>query len=92
MINSDIASEVINSFCDINVHDYVKSIPLFVIYNNPSDFPGKYVCRLYDAAQAIKFATVSNTLEDARKTIPPGEYLRIPAEKWDDPVIAEIWI
>ena len=68
---------------------------MFVIYENPSDYPGKFVVRrwevdsgdLYVATECV----VVETLKQAREAIPPGLY-RLNRNCFDDPVIVETWI
>ena len=68
----------------------------YVIYFNPSDFPGRYVVRGWTAGigecqpDAEPLGVVDN-LEAARAKIPPGLHRlsRLPGE---DSVIVETWL
>lgn len=69
---------------------------IWTVYQNPSDFPGKFVVR----ASAIlagrvvmdpEATCVVETLEEARRAIPPGLY-RQPRQRLDDPCIVEVWL
>lgn len=100
-------SIVIENFLDEN-YNYLDKIykfnkrknymfPLFVIYENPIDFPGKCVVRLWqinrkaDIPIATRYCTVKDTLEECRNSIPPSFY-RFGREASDDPKIVETWI
>lgn len=45
-------------------------VPMFVIYDSPEEFPGKFVVRLCDMCEPSPYYTVSDTLEEARATMP----------------------
>ncbi len=69
----------------------------WVIYKNPSDFPGKFVVRgrqvLSAGAEnpATKPAAVVEDLESARDAVPDGLVV-IPRDPNNDPVIVETWL
>ena len=71
----------------------------YAIYNNPKDYPGKVVVRLWIiridnsgyTIQAGLLISVSDTLEQARMSLPDGLNL-IPRFDEDDSAIAEVWI
>ena len=72
---------------------------MYVLYNNPSDYPGKYVARRFlvgDPAfpdgipDALPLA-VTEFLEDARLAVPPGMY-NIGRMDGDEQHIVEVWI
>lgn len=71
------------------------ALTFWVIYENPRDFPGKFVLRAQDASpqgvQPWQMCAVFGTLIEARAAVPPGLYCfpRIPG---DDPVIVEMWM
>lgn len=70
-------------------------MPLFTVYYSPTDFPGKYVVRLFDGPLPTRLLAVKDTLEDARAAIPQGPplgFVRTERSKTDDPVILESWI
>ncbi len=69
---------------------------LYVIYYNPSDFPGLYVVRRqFITATGDIFpdgmAFSGPTLESVREKIPEGLY-NLGRNKNDDQTIIEIWI
>jgi hypothetical protein len=71
-------------------------LTLWVIYKNPSDYPGKFVLRAQVAYPGGEVrlhpdCMVCDTLEQAREGVPPGLVLLTRAPE-DDPVIYETWI
>jgi hypothetical protein len=71
-------------------------LPLWVIYWNPSDFPGKHVVRRHLAGPDHNVpdrtpTAVVDTLEEARAAIPTNtiNLRRFPN---DDPCIVEVWV
>lgn len=48
------------------------AVPLICIYSSPTDYPGKYVARLWDMMRPTNLVTVSDSLEGIRQTIPDG--------------------
>jgi hypothetical protein len=68
---------------------------MFTVYQNPSDYPGKFVVRsqIIRAGKVIPADSpliVADTLAEARLAIPFGLY-RSPRHPQDDPVIVEVW-
>lgn len=77
-----------------------KELSLYVVYNNPRDFPGKVVVRRQVARVSnlgpsispdIAPTAVCETIEEARRHLPYG-VTNIGRQDDDDPVIAEVWI
>ncbi len=64
---------------------------IFVVYNNPSDFPGMYVLRRWVGDKADPEPIMVGTLEEVRRSVPDGKVMlsRCPD---DDPCILETWI
>ena len=63
---------------------------MWTIYNSPSDYPGKFVVRKFDFDGPTDQVAEFNTLEEARKSIPPHLY-RMPRFQDDDLPIVETW-
>jgi hypothetical protein len=71
----------------------------WVIYRNPSDYPGKFVVREWtiafgDNPEPTPSATVTaikDTIDEARTFVPNG-YVNIGRMQNDDPAIFEVWI
>lgn len=86
---------LVDDFLGVNWWEKVKVLPIFTIYFNTSDFPGKYVVRLWDGDKPLRMASVKDTLEEARATIPmdcPVPYRNVGRSATDDPVIVESWL
>jgi hypothetical protein len=66
-------------------------IPIIVVYKNPSDYPDKYVARLWDSDKPTEFVIIKDTLAEVRALIPAG-FIRLAPSVGDDPVIVETWI
>lgn len=69
---------------------------IWVVYFNPSDFPGLYVLRAQRPCSNGEIekspgALTADTLDEIRELIPPG-LTRIPRFPEDDPVIVECWL
>lgn len=68
------------------------SLPIYVIYQSPSDYPGKFVTRLWKGPKPQQEPeVVADTLEEARAAVPQGLY-RMQRAQSDDPVIVESWL
>lgn len=73
-------------------------LSVWVVYQSPKDFPGKFVVReqrvLPDGriAAAVAPAAVTLTLDEAREKGVPRWATRIDRHPFDDAVIVETWI
>lgn len=67
------------------------SIPIFTIYNNTADFPGKFVVRLWDLDVPTPYVCLFATIADARKSVPES-FIMLARHPSDDPVIVETWV
>lgn len=71
----------------------------WTIFENPSDFPGKFVVRIFTANGEPPHEPIPNrrptavvdTLEEARAALPEG-LTRFSRDEKDDPVIVEVWL
>jgi len=70
-------------------------MPMWTVYANPSDFPGKFVVRKHEIREGANRPTaehfVGDTIDEVREHI-PGWAIRFEREPGDDPVIAEVWL
>lgn len=71
-------------------------LDMYVIYKNPSDYPGMYVLRKWAAGPGKIMAEkepmiVTEFLEEARQKVPRGLYMA-ERTKDDDPAIYEVWL
>lgn len=82
--------KVVKSF-DMNSLIKITRLPLICIYNNPSDYPGKYVARLWDVDKPTNMVAIAESLEEIREAKPPEMMIinRIPNNY---PIIVETWI
>lgn len=89
-------------FCRIGSPDGMVApipiLPMWTVYKNPSDYPGKFVVRRAASIATPPFALhdrkpliVCDSLEQARAAIPEGAHnlSRMPG---DDPNIYEVWV
>lgn len=85
------ARKIAERFGGVNWHEKLNIFPVFTVYKNPRDFPGKYVVRLFDGTRPMRLITIRDTLDEARATIPEGFYC-VQKSPDDDPVIVETWL
>lgn len=72
---------------------------MYVLYNNPLDYPGKYVARRFlvgdpafpDGIPDRLPLVVAESLADARRALPAG-LCNINRSNGDEPHIVEVWI
>lgn len=72
------------------------TIPIYVIYDHPKDYPNHWAVRMQTPVGGGKILFDRNvflfeTLEAARAALPPG-LTHIPREEADDPKIFESWL
>ena len=75
------------------------ALEMFVVYENPKDYPGKFVVRRWsvtpfeNGVQLVpdSAAFVGDTLEKVRAAV-PASAIRTPHYPGDDPCIVEIWL
>lgn len=67
----------------------------YVIYEKPSDYPTKFVMRLWTigmgTVQAGPMICAEDTIEEVRSHLPDG-VTQLPVFEDDDPVIVEVWM
>ena len=68
-----------------------NKLPVWVVYKKPSDYPEKYVARLFLSEQATDEIKIADDLKTLRDMLPEGLY-RLPRQQGDDPVILETWL
>lgn len=71
-------------------------LPLWVIYNHPTDFPDQYVARKHVASstgvQPTDLVLTSTDLDELRTTLRNQGLIQVPRSDTDDPVIVETWL
>lgn len=73
-----------------------RPLRIVVIYENPTDHPGKFVAReQWAGAGAILVGgaplIVADSLTEARSVVPDG-MIRLPRNPEDEPQIVECWL
>ncbi len=80
---------------DVRTIRDARELPMWVVYSNPLDYPGKFVTRLLvsrgESVLADPKAAVFETLEEARTHVPQG-FVNIGRSPFDDPAIHEVWV
>ena len=70
-------------------------LPMWVIYYDPLDYPGKWVVRRWlvepGKVTGEPEPFVCDSLSEARAAVPPGAY-RLNRAESDEPQIKEIWL
>lgn len=85
---------IVSNFHGVNWREKL-TLPIFVVYRGPTDFPANYVVRLFDGKKPLRLVAVKNTLDEARAAIqqgPPFVFSMIPRFENDDPKIVETWL
>lgn len=82
---------ILDDFKKFNLNTVVKA-PIIAVYKSPTDYPGKYVARLWDIRNnPTQFIVVKDSIEEIRTAI-PNQMTRLGPNSMDDPVIIETWI
>lgn len=63
----------------------------YAVYENPRDYPGKFVVRRWVGLKPDSDCTVHETLEEAHASLPAGLHC-IDERSFGDPVVREVWI
>lgn len=74
----------------------MTGLPMWVIFHNPTDYPGKFVLRRNVITPNVvtpdpEPLAVTDTLKEARDALPPNLY-RIERMKFDLPSVVEVWL
>lgn len=81
----------------IRCFDYARlvkqtTIPIITVYDHPTDYPDKYVARVFDMDRPTNLAAIADTYEELLEAIPTQSMARMGRNPKDDPVIMETWI
>ena len=81
---------------EVEQFDYEKSakqarIPLICIYDHPTDYPDKFIARLWDCSAPTNIIATADTLEELRAKIPDC-MVKLDRHPQADPCIVEVWI
>lgn len=82
---------LVKDFHGVNWWNRTHFFPVFTVFYNPADFPGKYVVRLFDGTLPTRLHAVKDTLEDARAAI-PEMFCRVDRQPNDAQAIVETWL
>lgn len=83
---------IIGSRFNYNAILSVTTFPIFVIYENPLDYPGKFVARVWDLDKPTPFCAVRDSYRDIIATLPRNHMFRIPRDPRDEARIVESWV
>ena len=65
---------------------------MWTIYDNPRDYPGKCVARLFRGGKPTAEALVADDLEALRIHMLLNGLVCLTRDDADDPVIVEVWL
>lgn len=72
-----------------------ERLPMWVIYDHPTDHPEGYVARAWyslPAATPMRLAVSHPELEPLRQMMREAAFTRLERQPGDDPVIVELWL
>ena len=67
-------------------------LPIWVIYDHPSDYPDNYVARLWNSDSPTDTVLLADSLETIQEKLHEMGLLCMPRMDEDDPCIVEVWI
>ena len=82
--------KIVDQF-DMNRIRRNTKLPIFCVYEHPTDYPDKYVARLWNVDVPMSLITTADTLEEIREKRPVG-MVTLHRYETDDPAIVETWI
>lgn len=81
----------IESMREIDLSAYM--FPMIAVYDNPKDYPGTCVARLWDLDIPTDIVMCRQTVQELNEDIKKYTHLMfIPRFEEDDPVIAGVWV
>lgn len=83
--------EIAGAFDYARISKVAKLLPMICLYDHPTDYPDKYVARVWDGNNPTRLIALADTPEEIRATI-PSNMTRLPRTEKDDPCIMEVWI
>lgn len=78
--------------CEFSVVGGEPPLSIWTIYDNPKDYPGKFVARRFELDRPTGTVLVANTLIELRRQMMEWGLTRLPRAEEDDPVIVETWL
>ena len=84
--------KMINTFAQVDLSQL--KAPIIVIYDNPSDYKGYFVARVWDLDKPTDTLMLKKVLRKIREDIKANlpNMVTLARAKSDDPVIVETWI
>ncbi len=81
----------------VNRFDYARlvkqaTMPIITVFKSPTDYPDKYVARVFDLDRPTHLAAVADTYEELLEAIPTRQMVRLERNPKDDPAIVETWL
>lgn len=70
----------------------MKGLPIWTVYENPTDYPGQFVARLWHGTEPTGEMMLFEDLAAVRHAMLRKALYRLPRRPEDDPVIVETWI
>jgi hypothetical protein len=84
------SDRVLDDFSMVDVSDLL--VPMIIVYDDStSDYPNRYVARLFDRDFRTNCVVVKVSHEEILKVI-PEHMVKLQRNKFDDPVIVEVWV
>lgn len=83
---------ILDDFIHFHFEWNVGKIPVICVYRKPSDYPEKYVARVFDVTTPTEYVVVKDTLEEIRNAIPKMRFVRFKRRHDDAPEIVESYI
>lgn len=87
-----IENKIIQSFAEVNLTEW--RFPVIAIYDRPSDYPKKYVARIFDSDKPTNIILLGDSLskirEDIKFNLP--QMVRLPRAGNDVGSLVETWI
>lgn len=74
-----------------SANDDDDDMSIWIVFEEPPDFPDQYVARLYRSYVDTGEYVVGATLNEVRALLPPG-LMRMERSRGDDPMVRESWI
>ncbi len=74
MFRDQTVSVVIDTFKGLDCWKIVKTFPCITVFYDTTDFPGKYVARLFDGPKPTRLMVKADTLDQIHETIPDQFY------------------
>ena len=84
--------KMINTFAQVDLSGMKK--PIIVIYNNPKDYKGYFVARIWELDKPTDTLMLKKSLSKIREDIKAHlpNMVRLPKAQNDDKAIVETWI